>query len=78
MKFISNGMTDSLQPLDRTVFGTMKAAAWTMFRMQTAESECIRLMMQMADQFLTRNWEHVSTQVLNRAWRIYELDDEPS
>jgi hypothetical protein len=27
MKFISNGMTDSLQPLDRTVFGTMKAAA---------------------------------------------------
>jgi acyl carrier protein phosphodiesterase len=78
MKFISDGMTDSLQPLDRTVFGTMKAAARRMFRMQTAKFQCPWLMMQMADQFLTRDWEQVNTQVLDRAWQIYELDDEPS
>jgi hypothetical protein len=40
MKFIPPGMTDCFQPLDRTVFGTLKASTPMMFRIQTTDWAC--------------------------------------
>jgi hypothetical protein len=76
MKFIPAGMTDSLQPLDRAVFGTLKGIARRLFRMEATDSLCPQLTTQLAAQFLVGAWEQVSTQVLDRAWSIYEPFDE--
>jgi hypothetical protein len=45
--------------------------------MHTAASDRPRLTSQVAVQFLVRAWGQVSTQVLDRTWRIYEPDDDP-
>jgi hypothetical protein len=37
MKFIPGGRINSLQPLDRAVFGTLKGAARRMFRMEAMD-----------------------------------------
>jgi hypothetical protein len=76
MKFIPPGTTDSLQPLDRAVFGTLKGIARRLFRMEATDSLCPHLTLQLAAQFLVRAWEQVSTQVLDHAWSIYEPFDE--
>jgi hypothetical protein len=76
MKFIPAGMTDSLQPLDRAVFGTLKGIARRLFRMEVTDSLCPQLTTQLAAQFLVRAWEQVSAQVLDHAWSIYEPFDE--
>jgi hypothetical protein len=75
MNFIPGGITDFPQPPDRAVFGTLKAAARRIFRMEA--TDCIRpqLTTQLAAQFLSRAWEQVSTEVFDRAWQIYEPDD---
>jgi hypothetical protein len=76
IKFIPAGTTDCLQPLDRAVFGTLKASARRMFRIQTTDYLCPRLAKQLAAQFLCRAWEQVITQVLDQAWTIYKPDDD--
>jgi hypothetical protein len=67
MKFIPGGMTDSLQPLDRAVFGTLKATARKMFRREATDCVGPRLTTQLAAQFLSHPWEQVSTEILDRA-----------
>jgi hypothetical protein len=76
MKFIPAGMTDSLQPLDRAVFGTLKGIARRLFRMEATDSISPQLTPQLAAQFLVRAWEQVSSHVLDRAWSIFEPFDE--
>jgi hypothetical protein len=78
IKMIPGGMTDSLQPLDRAVFGVMKATArrmYRMYRMHTADADRPRLRTLEAVQFLTHAWEQVSPHVLDDAWHLDDFDD---
>jgi hypothetical protein len=74
--FIPPGMTASLQPLDRAVFGAMKATARRLYRVYASEMAVPHLTTQTAAQFLSPAWEQVSPQVLDLAWALYEQDDQ--
>jgi hypothetical protein len=75
--YIPPGMTDACQPLDRAVFGVVKAKAKKLFREhffgQTADQ--IRMQKALAARLLMQCWEEVSPEVLARAWCIYNPDD---
>jgi hypothetical protein len=71
--FIPPGLTDEFQPLDRFVFGVMKANCRRMYRVHTAAEGVMTK--QTAAGFLVRAWEAVSSQVLDDAWSIYEESD---
>jgi hypothetical protein len=70
IKMITGAMTDSLQLLDRAVFGVMKAAARRMSKMDTADADSPKLRTLEAVQFMTRAWEQVSPHVLDDGWRL--------
>jgi hypothetical protein len=76
MKFVPAGMTDSLQPLDCAVFGTLKGIARSLFRIEATDNPCPYLTVQLAAQFRVRAWEQVSGVVLEHAWNIDEPFDE--
>jgi hypothetical protein len=72
--FIPPGLTDELQPLDRFVFGAMKAHRRRMYRRHAAALEPLNK--QIAAAFLIRAWESVSANVLDDAWALYQDTDE--
>jgi hypothetical protein len=72
--FIPPGLTDELQPLDRFVFGVMKAHGRRMYRVHAAAIEPTNK--PMAAAFLIRAWEAVSTAVLEDPWAPYEEANE--
>jgi hypothetical protein len=82
LEFLPPGMTDSFQPLDRYVFGCMKAKCRRLFRMHVAWDPSARLDTRIAVQWLIQAWEAVGANVLKEAWGIYfdedgeELDGE--
>jgi hypothetical protein len=74
--FIPPGMTDELQPLDRYVFGVMKANCRHSYRrFIQADPEAV-VNQRIAARFLVRAWESVSTQTLDEAWCIYDEEVE--
>lgn len=68
--FIPPGLTDEMQPLDRFVFGAMKAHARRMYRNHAAALEPVNK--PIAAAFLIRAWEAIGTAVLDDAWALYE------
>jgi hypothetical protein len=69
--FIPPGGTDRLQPLDRRVFGVLKAYARSDWRARyhgTAGAKVTRA--QMAE-FLVAAWDQLRTEVIEAAWSIY-------
>jgi hypothetical protein len=65
--FIPPGMTDELQPLDRYVFGVMKANCRQSYRRFIQANPEAVVDQQIAAGFLIRAWESVSTQTLDEA-----------
>lgn len=75
MYFIPAGLTDKFQPLDRRVFGCLKATARHIFYEQMLENPEMEFTKQKAVESLIYSWEHLSQEVIEDAWSIY-LDDE--
>jgi hypothetical protein len=65
--FIPPGLTDELQPLDRFIFGAMKATRRRLYRMHSDWNPEVVMNKEMAAAFLIRAWEAVSPEVLNDA-----------
>jgi hypothetical protein len=70
--FISPGLTDKLQPLDRFVFGAMKATCRRLYRLERECNSGTKIDQEIAAAFLVRAWEAVSTEVLDDARAIDE------
>ena len=75
MYFIPAGLTDKFQPLDRRVFGCLKATARHIFYEQMIENPEMEFTKQKAVESLIYSWEHLSQEVIEDAWSIY-LDNE--
>lgn len=72
--FIPSGMTDKYQPLDRTIFGCLKA--WTKSEISKIfidEPGC-KIGIQKAVQIFLWAWERLNPDVISEAWSIY-IDD---
>jgi hypothetical protein len=78
--FIPAGFTDELQPLDRYIFGVLKAMCRRMFHRFTEDvQDTVRK--PDAAEFMVRAWEQVDENVMRKAWGIYEEpydDAEPT
>ena len=77
MIFVPAGMTDKYQPLDRQVFGALKATAKRYVYRQMAADPGSRIGMSGAIAILVRCWEGLSPSVINSAWSLY-VDDTRS
>jgi hypothetical protein len=76
--FIPPGHTDELQPLDRTVFGSMKAVFRCIFEEQRRQSPNDRITKWGAVQILMDIWNNLSTASIHQGWAISEEDFGPS
>jgi hypothetical protein len=74
--FIPPGLTDEFQPLDRFVFGAMKATCRRLYALHCRSNPSCAMDRKIAAAFLIRAWEGVSTQVLEEAWAVYDPGDE--
>jgi hypothetical protein len=72
MHFIPTGATDSMQPLDRYVFGAMKASCRRVCRSRVAEEGLAKLNKRDFILHLPASWEAVNQTTLAWAWEIYE------
>jgi hypothetical protein len=69
--FIPAGFTDELQPLDRYVFGVLKAMCRRMFhRFTEVVNDTVRK--PDAVEFMVAAWEEVDENVMRKEWGIYE------
>jgi hypothetical protein len=65
--FITPGLTDDLQPLDRYVFEAMRGLCRRLYRMHCESTGSDEMTQQVAITFLLRAWEQVSPQTLEDA-----------
>jgi hypothetical protein len=73
--FIPAGYTDQLQPLDRRVFGSLKATAKHLFLMRTQGVGVVaKITKDEAVQMLVKAWAMLSTMVVESAWEIYTIN----
>ena len=70
--FIPPGQTDHFQPLDRAVFGVLKAYMRKLWREQYAQNCEMRFTKELAVKMLIPAWERVSTNVISKGWSIFE------
>jgi hypothetical protein len=73
--YIPPGCTDKLQPLDRTVFGVLKAFAreqWRLYNHETGGAKTTRSLM---TRYLIDAWDRISREVIERAW-LFDTDEE--
>jgi hypothetical protein len=70
---IPAGMTDELQPLDRSVFGVLKSIGKRLFRIyvEAQTDDEIVIDKRLATQFLIRAWDSLGQGSLRRGWNIY-------
>jgi hypothetical protein len=76
--FIPAGLTDEWQPLDRAVFGVVKAISRRLYREEMFDQMFERVNKRKATEMLLEAWSRVSHATYRRAWRCYDLieDDE--
>jgi hypothetical protein len=72
--FIPPGCTDLLQPLDRRVFGVLKAHARQVWRVQYHNSHGGKTTRQMMAKNLIDSWDSVTPEVIRSAWNCYEVN----
>ena len=73
--FIPPGSTDELQPLDRKVFGVLKAYAKQLWREHYHKYEGGKIdRWEIADQIIIA-WNRISINTLDSAWCIFEFED---
>jgi hypothetical protein len=70
--FVPPGLTDEFQPLDRFVFGALKATSRRLYALHCRSDPFCSMDKKTAAGFLIRAWEGISTQVLEEAWAIYD------
>jgi hypothetical protein len=75
LHYIPAGWTDELQPLDRYVFGAMKAMCRRLFQRHCDRSEDGRVSRSDAIKFLVRIWELLEVRVIEKGWGVYEDAD---
>ena len=71
LHIIPAGMTDFYQPLDRKVFGVVKAKARKFFRQRHSKESHIKGTKLEACQDMIAAWEGVARTVISSAWEIY-------
>jgi hypothetical protein len=77
--FIPPGCTDRLQPLDRRVFGVLKAYAREIWRRHYHETKGAKTTRPEIIRNLVEAWERISHEVIEAAWDIYTwgFSEEP-
>lgn len=78
LHIIPAGMTDKYQPLDRRIFGPLKAKARKFFRMRHKAGSIINGSKQEACQDMIAAWESIGVGMVQSAWSIYVEDEENS
>jgi hypothetical protein len=74
--FIPPGCTDRLQPLDRRVFGVLKAYARQMWRTRYHDTGGEKVTRQVIIEQLLEAWRRISPMCLKSAWFIYEDESD--
>jgi hypothetical protein len=72
LHFIPAGWTDTLQPLDRYIFGALKSMCRRLFHRHLQHDDDGRITKPDAIQFLIEAWNTLSTSIVRKAWGIYE------
>ena len=75
---IPAGLTDVYQPLDRKIFGILKAKARYYFRMRRELGKPITATKAEACQDMVKAWEGVLSGMIGSAWEIYIEDENTS
>jgi hypothetical protein len=78
LHFIPAGLTDQYQPLDRRIFGCLKASARGRFMRSAQEERGARVDKQRAVQSLVRSWESLRVSTIWSSWDIYRAESEDS
>ena len=71
LHFIPPGMTDEYQPLDRRVFGCLKASGKAKFRQHYREDPSQKFNTKCATDCLLAAWDKLESEVIEEAWDIY-------
>ena len=69
--FIPPGQTERFQPLDRAVFGVLKAYLRKLWRVEYSENPSLRFDKTIAVKLLIPAWERISPRVIDRGWAIF-------
>jgi hypothetical protein len=72
LHYVPAGMTDALQPLDRSIFGALKAHARRLFRLRVRDNPTLRRTKQEAAQEMIIAWDMITPATLAAGWDIYE------
>jgi hypothetical protein len=75
--FIPAGHTDELQPLDRAVFGTLRAKFRRRFQLECRQHPHHRLSKSGSIEILRQIWERLGGDAISRGWHIYVDDFGP-
>lgn len=73
--FIPPGCTDECQPLDRKVFGVLKAYAKQMWRKFYHEHKAGKITKEEIGSQIVEAWDRIGESVIESAWSIYEVED---
>jgi hypothetical protein len=65
-------MTDALQPLDRSIFGALKALARQLFRLRVRDNPTLCRTKHDAVQDMMAAWDMITAATLVAGWDIYE------
>jgi hypothetical protein len=71
--FIPPGLTDVLRPLDRSVFGALKAKYRAIYRYEMSQREERRMTKADFAAFLILAWDLVSDEAIHRGWEATAL-----
>ena len=69
--FIPPGQTERFQPLDRAVFGVLKAYLRKLWRIEYSQDPSLRFNKTMAVKLLLPAWEKISAHVIDGGWTIF-------
>ena len=72
LHYIPAGQTDKYQPLDRTIFGPLKATGRHLISMKLSENMEDRITKKDSVSNLIFSWEHLNTDNVVESWDIYE------
>jgi hypothetical protein len=72
LHYIPAGATDSLQPLDRLIFGVLKSHARRLFRLRVRGDQTIRRTKREAVEDVIHAWDLISQGTITSGWDIYE------
>ena len=75
LHYIPAGKTDKYQPLDRTIFGTLKSTARHQISIRLSENPENQIRKKDSVSDLIFSWEHLNPDNIINSWDIYENID---